>query len=203
MYSKEWKKGIPILHEGQSHAFKYFYLEQYEDTLNNILFTTKEGYAQTTLPTTSGSFINYILTKETRESPILLNLDLFKTPFEYKIKTLLNRDEKEVNVDLVETFNYLLGIKVEKIRQYSNEDVKYIIVYGDNENPNENTLIIWRDFDETKLEIEKKFIEETVIPELHTDNTKPLNIYINVDSYIKGAQSIEPTFKERMGIRND
>jgi len=183
--------------------FKYQYLEQYEDTLNNILFTSKEGYVQTSLPLSPGAFINYILRKETQGSPVLLNIDGFKTPFEYKIKTLQDREEKEVNVDLVETFNYLLGIKVEKIRQYSKEGVSYIIVYGEKENPSEKTLIIWRDFDDTKLETEKQFIEETVIPELHTDNTQPLNIYVNVDSYIKGAQSIEPTFKELMGIRND
>ena len=134
---------------------------------------------------------------------MLLNIDKFKTPFEYKIKTLNNREEVNVNVDLVETFNYLLGIKVKKIRQYRNEDVKYIIVYGEKENPKENTLIIWRNFDELKLETEKVFIEKTVIPELHTNNTQHLNIYINVDSYIKGAQSIEPIFKELSGIRND
>jgi len=202
-YSLKWRNGIPNTNSCISHFFKYIHLEQYEDTLQNILFTSRDRYAQTKLPISSGAFINYILKKEAQGSPVLLNIDMFKTPFEYKIKTLQYKEEKEENVDLVETFNYLLGIKVKKIRQYNNEDTQYIIVYGEKEETNENILIIWRNFDDSKLEAEKHFIEEIVIPELHPDNTQPLTIYINVDSYVKGAQSIEPKFKEFMGIRND
>jgi len=195
MYSKGWKDGVPTSNEGRSHVFKYMYLEQYEDTLNNILFSEKGGLAQTTLLKLPDYFIQHVLNVETKDSPTRLAIDRFKTPFDYKIKTLHGREEKTEPVDLVETFNYLLGIKVKKIRQYENEQTKYIIVYGEKgEEPScEKVLIIWRNFDETMLENEKHFIENQILPQFQPDT-----IYINVDSLIKGAQSIEPKFKELM-----
>jgi adenine-specific DNA-methyltransferase len=201
MYSTEWKNGVPVSKEGITHTFKYQHLEQYEDSLNNLLMASSDGYAQTTLQTSPGEFIGYILNNQTRSSPVLMNLDGFKTPFQYKIKTLQNREEQIVNVDLVETFNYLLGLKVEKIRQYFHNDVEYIVAYGETKESHERILVIWRDFDETILESEKKFIEESIIPELHVAGSSPLSIYVNVDSYIVGAQSIEPTFKQLMKIK--
>ena len=35
VYSKDWKDGKPVSHEGSSHCFKYYNLEQYEETLKN------------------------------------------------------------------------------------------------------------------------------------------------------------------------
>ncbi|HDQ06356.1 MAG TPA: hypothetical protein ENN36_06525 [Candidatus Bathyarchaeota archaeon] len=195
IYSKGWKDGVPTSNEGRSHAFKYMYLEQYEDTLNNILFSDKGG-AQTTLQKLPDYFLQHVLNVETRDSPTRLTVDKFKTPFDYKIKTLQGREEKMEPVDLVETFNYLLGIKVKKIRQYENEKTRYIVVYGEKREEAACTkvLIIWRNYDETILEKEKQFVEKQIIPEFNPDT-----IYVNVDSLIKGAESIEPKFKELMG----
>ena len=195
MYSKGWKDGVPTSNEGRTHAFKYMYLEQYEDTLNNILFSDKGG-AQTTLQKLPDYFLQHVLNVETKDSPTRLTVDKFKTPFDYKIKTLQGREEKTEPVDLVETFNYLLGIRVKKIRQYENEQTKYIVVYGEKgEEPScTKVLIIWRNYDETILEKEKQFIEQKIIPQFNPDT-----IYINVDSLITGAESIEPKFKELMG----
>jgi hypothetical protein len=89
-----------------------------------------------------------------------------------------------------------LGIRVKKIRQYQNEETKYSIVYGEKgEEPScTKILIIWRNYDKNILEKEKQFIEQKIITQFNPDT-----IYINVDSLIKGAESIEPTFKELMG----
>jgi adenine-specific DNA-methyltransferase len=195
MYSKGWKDGVPTSNEGRSHAFKYMYLEQYEDTLNNILFFDKDG-AQTTLQKLPDYFLQHVLNLETKDSPTRLTIDRFKTPFDYKIKTLQVREERTEPVDLVETFNYLLGIRVKKIRQYENEQTKYIIVYGEQgEEPScSKVLIVWRNYNENILEKEKKFIEQKIIPQSNPDT-----IYINVDSLIKGAESIEPKYKELIG----
>jgi adenine-specific DNA-methyltransferase len=194
VYSKKGQRDLSES-DGNSHIFKYMYLEQYEDTLNNLLFSDKGG-VQTTLHKLPDYFLQHVLDVETRDSPTRLTVDKFKTPFDYKIKTLQGREEKTEPVDLVETFNYLLGIKVKKIRQYENEQTKYIMVYGEKgEEPAcTKVLIIWRNYDETILEKEKPFIEQKIIPQFNPDT-----IYINVDSLIKGAESIEPKFKELMG----
>ena len=41
IYSKDWKDGKPVSHEGSSHCFKYYALEQYEETLRNARY--KDG----------------------------------------------------------------------------------------------------------------------------------------------------------------
>ena len=41
VYSKEWKDSKPVSHEGSSHCFKYYNLEQYEETLKNARY--KDG----------------------------------------------------------------------------------------------------------------------------------------------------------------
>jgi len=195
-YALNWRNGRPTDTNGCSGFFEYHRVEQYEDTLNNILFSDKDGMAQTTLQKLPNYFLQHVLDMETKDSPTRLTVDRFKIPFDYKIKTLQGREEKTEPVDLVETFNYLLGIKVKKIRQYENEQTKYIIVYGEKgEEPScTKVLIIWRNFDETILEKEKQFIEEKILPQFNSDT-----IYVNVDSLIKGAESIEPKFKELMG----
>src|SRR5690625_7520195 len=35
VFSNSWKNGIPQDQDGQSHAFKYHFIESYEDALNN------------------------------------------------------------------------------------------------------------------------------------------------------------------------
>jgi len=196
IYSDNWKEGKPLDNDGtKKQIIKYMYLEQYEDTLNNILFSDKGGFAQTTLHKLPDYFLQHVLNVETKDSLTRLTVDKFKTPFDYKIKTLQGREEKTEPVDLVETFNYLLGIRVKKIRQYENEQTKYVIVYGEKgEEPAcTKVLIIWRNYNENILEKEKQFIEQKIIPQFNPDI-----IYVNVDSLIKGAESIEPKFKELM-----
>ena len=41
VYSKDWKDGKPVSHEGSSHCLKYYTLEQYEETLKNARY--KDG----------------------------------------------------------------------------------------------------------------------------------------------------------------
>ena len=41
VYSKDWKDGKPVSHEGVSHCLKYYALEQYEETLKNARY--KDG----------------------------------------------------------------------------------------------------------------------------------------------------------------
>ncbi|MCG3696038.1 hypothetical protein L5F39_00315 [Aliarcobacter butzleri] len=138
IYSNNWKNGKPQDKVGISQMFKYFRLESYEDCLNNLAFknidrslfddNVKEDY-----------LLNYMLDYETNKS--LLNIDTFETPFEYKLKIAASSagETIETNVDLVETFNYLIGLKV-KTRQIIQG---YLIIEGINLK-REKILIIWR-----------------------------------------------------------
>ena len=192
MYSREWDKCSPHSKQGTSHMFKYLRLEQYEDTLSNIVFRESDKSVQETLDSFRDYFLRYMLDYETRESPTRLIIDKFQTPFDYKIKTISENEEREETVDLVETFNYLLGLNVERLRAFNDGERIYRIVFGGQEN--KSVVIIWRNTKNLDLEKDKKFIEEKIL----SDNTYDL-IFVNGDSYIKNAKPIEPEFKRLMG----
>jgi len=59
--------------------------------------------------------ISYMLDKESEGSPSLLNIDMFKNPFDYRMKIADGLETKKTAVDLVETFNYLIGLTVKQI----------------------------------------------------------------------------------------
>ena len=117
IYAKTWKNGIPCVSSKQySHIMKYFRLESYEDALSNIDLKKNDGFA--------GLFgddymINYMLDIEAKGS--LLNLKAFKTPFSYEMNITEKNETKPHKVDVCETFNYLIGLTVQRqgaIRSY-------------------------------------------------------------------------------------
>ncbi len=143
IYSDSWKDGKPTTKNGVSQIFKYFKLESYEDTLNNLEFQkTKEQQQALDLHSEAKEdyMLNYSLDIESQGS--LLNIDTFSTPFDYKLKIATSSvgETKDTNIDLVETFNYLLGLVVKRIELLKG----YLVVEGQNLNK-EKILIIWRD----------------------------------------------------------
>ena len=98
--------------------FKYQAFEQYEDTLDNI--EVKEN-KQAQLKFGDDYLLKYFLDFETRESPYLLNIEMLKNPFSYKLRVNLGEvgEPQEMVVDIPETFNYLLGLKVKKVKARS------------------------------------------------------------------------------------
>ena len=129
-YSKEWRNGKPVDNRGFSGFFKYHELEQFEDTLTNVSFVDKDKRVQETLDRFEDYFLRYMLDYETRESPTRLMVERFVKPFDYKIRTISNTGEKTVTVDLVETFNYLLGLTVEKLQRFVDNERIYRVVFG-------------------------------------------------------------------------
>lgn len=139
IYSDNWKDGKPQDKVGISQMFKYFRLESYEDCLNNLAFkNTDVGLFDDNVK--EDYLLNYMLDYETNES--LLNIDAFKTPFDYKLKIATSSagETVETNVDLVETFNYLIGLKV-KTRVMNKG---FLVIQGENLKE-EKILVIWRD----------------------------------------------------------
>ena len=193
MYSRHWKDGKPQSTDGISHIFKYQTLEQYEDTLNNIEFR-ESGSVQRTFADMDGYFLRYMLDFETREgSPCRFNVEKLTKPFDYTLKIEQGNELKDETVDLVETFNYLLGIHVKQVRTFKNNDTHYKLVLGKKDE--DEIAIIWRDTDQLDLKADKIFIEETILKEFKTTKT-----YINSDFYVERALPIEPEFKKLMVV---
>lgn len=125
-YSQSWKSGKPETHNnGISLLWKYIRLESYEDTLNNL--EIRRTSDQPTLQDFAelhgeenfreGYMLRYMLDVETRGSQSLLNVEAFTDPTSYtlKIKRPGTDESREMNIDLLETFNYLIGLTVQHI----------------------------------------------------------------------------------------
>ncbi len=119
-YSRDWKEGKPVSREGISHCFKYIRLETYEDALNNLTF--REDAARTQALAKNDDFrreymLNYWLEFETKGSPSLLSVEQFSDPTAYKLKIKKPGSDEYVEkaVDLIETFNWLIGLHVDHI----------------------------------------------------------------------------------------
>ena len=109
IYAPQWSKKKPKTRENSvSQIVKYMSLESYEDALSNITLTRVDKMVDLF---GEKYLINYMLDIETRDS--LLNLDAFNHPFDYQMKITRKNETLWHRVDVIETFNYLLGIKVE------------------------------------------------------------------------------------------
>lgn len=180
VYSPDWKDGKPTAGtKGISHCFKYMTLESYEDTLNNLklekpgeLGLLKNEY-----------LLNYMLEIESRKS--LLNLDKFAHPFDYTLELAVDSSgaTKPQKVDMVETFNYLIGLRVGLIDRHI--DKGYVLVQGDLPN-GEEALVLWRDLGKIDNDELKKILDKQAIH----PREKGFALYVN------GDHSLPNTVKE-------
>jgi len=121
IYSSEWKDGNPSSRvTGISHCFKYIRLESYEDTLNNLEFDDNPDRSRAieSNPSLKEDYmLHYLLNVETRGSKSLLNIDAFTDPTAYKLKVKKTGSDEQVEkqIDLIETFNYLIGLRLENM----------------------------------------------------------------------------------------
>lgn len=118
IYSNSWSDGKPTSRtDGISNCFKYIRLESYEDTLNNLRLghNPQRKKAVAANPSLKEDYmLRYLLDVETRGSQSLLNIDAFADPTAYTLEVKKpGTDEYATRaVDLIETFNYLIGLRV-------------------------------------------------------------------------------------------
>ena len=121
IYADGWKDGKPTNRQtGISHCFKYLRLESYEDTLNNLRFEenpTRANVVKANPELKEDFMLRYLLEIETKGSQSLLNIDAFADPTAYTLQVKKPGTDEYVskNVDLLETFNYLIGLRVNHI----------------------------------------------------------------------------------------
>ena len=200
IYSEDWKDGKPVSRKGISQCFKYLRLEQYEDTLNNLqpketgleFKDGKAGFEETYL-------LRYMLDTETKGD--LFNLEWFVHPFSITLKTTKDNELIDTPVDMVETFNYLIGLNVETMRWPKDG---YCVVEGTTHIGNERTLVIWRDCEKVSNEALNEFFRKQAYSTTDSEFDK---IYVNGDNTLPNIKTdeehwkvvlIEEEFKKRM-----
>ncbi len=122
IYSDTWKNGKPTTRKGSSHAFKYLRLESYEDALNNIMLSKTPKLLDNIQ---EEYLVSYMLNIESNGSDSLLNLDKLAKPFDYQMSITRNFESKNRNIDVIETFNYLIGLQVERSYALSSFDADF------------------------------------------------------------------------------
>lgn len=130
-FSPSWQGGAPKqLPEREEtlrspRVLKLLGLESYEDTLANLELRRPLGDVLS-MDFNSGQlkrqgveqyFLSYMLALEAQGSQSLLNISAFSDPEAYKIivKRPGTDESRETTVDLLETFNYLIGLTVQHI----------------------------------------------------------------------------------------
>lgn len=173
IFSENWKEGKPVPSadsdegrddfRGVSHCFKYIRLESYEDTLNNLRFDENPQRRKIISANSSlrkDYMLRYMLDVETRGSQSLLNIDAFADPTDYRLDVKKpGADEYAARpVDLLETFNYLIGLRVTHIAEPQEFTAKFMRIY-DPEVPQDQ---------KTKLILDGKMLQVKSLENLHT-----------------------------------
>lgn len=147
VYASEWKNGKPVARNtGISHCFKYLRLESYEDALNNLKLqrSAQQTSMLDLLPEKAQNdyLVQYMLDVESKGS--LLSVEDFAKPFHYTLNVSIDSAGAFAprTVDLVETFNYLLGLRVKHLDSQKNRG--FVTVEGTLPS-GESCLVLWRD----------------------------------------------------------
>ena len=181
IYSKEWKDGKPQADgDGNFHGVpqivKVLKLESYEDTLNNLQLKKPDLLAHTLNEQTAQDYLlHYMLDMESRDS--LLSTDDFRKPFDYRLNIATDSAGAYTPqvIDLVETFNYLLGLRVDSVED-RRHDEGYVFVEGYLNG--ELVLLLWRDCEHWDYDgLQRLLAKKKIKPQ----DSEFAEIYINGD----------------------
>ena len=212
IFAKDWKDGKPQADNGAfggvSQIVKVLKLESYEDTLNNLeLHKPIQDLVDMGLSETvqNDYLLHYMLDVESRDS--LLNTQHFTKPFDYQlnIATTSAGAYEAKTIDLVETFNYLIGLRVSEINDKRENGL--VMVQGINTS-GEKTLVIWRDCEKYDYDKLNRYLDsrdinpqdsEFEVVYINGDHNVP-TVFAGSDESIKTlkVRSIEAEFLSRM-----
>jgi adenine-specific DNA-methyltransferase len=194
-YSKDWRGGKPISREGVNHCIKVIRIESYEDTLNNLeLRRTTEQFELLGrhADMREDYMLRYMLDLEYRGSGSLLDFDRIENPFHYTLNvgTGSAGETRPTTVDLVETFNWLLGLRVKHMDTIRG----FRIVQGKNSG-GEKALVIWRNTrDKSNADLDEFFLKQGY-------NTRDMEfdlVYVNGDNNLENLKRPDETWKVRL-----
>ncbi len=212
VFATEWSNNQPVRLPTKEERLrsprliKILRLESYEDALHNV--STVDTYkrsepraaAHTVTLGTEMYCLNYLARLPLEESASMLQLDKLEHPFAYTLEVLTDNGPQTQSVDLIETFNYLVGLDVQRLESWENakdilhgEPRLYRIVKG-SDHSGKRFLVLWRDMTNLDPKAERQFIEARLKIE-----KEPFDrMLINGDTAIPDFQSLDSLFKQLM-----
>ena len=199
VYAPEWKEGKPESRDkGVSQLMKYVRLESYEDTLDGLVLTPPDGDLLAQDAALAEDYrLRYAFGAETVDSPCLSG-ENFADPFAYTLSVVRDGVRCEAPADLPETFNYLLGLRVESRRCLSG-----VLVIAGRDAQGQSCLILWRNLEKTDNDALEAWLAEY---RQQLPDSLDL-VYVNGDHTLNAirqpgeswtAETIEPRFRELM-----
>ena len=195
-FAADWEHGKPKRPSTPEEArrgprlIKYFCLESYEDTLNNIEFEMPER----DVFDIEDYLLRYMLEWETKRCGTLLNVAHLSRPFDYALRLYHNGEVRVRQVDIPETFNYLLGLAVSRRRVLDDAGRRYL-VYEGRTRDKRSGVVIWRTTEGWGTE-DRVRDKEFVARQGLADGVDV--VWMNGPSLVSGAELLEGLFKSRM-----
>lgn len=203
IYTPDWEDGkpkrLPTKEEVERtpRLVKVLRLEGYEDALHNL--TTGETLKREDARARAhrerlgeeAYRLQYLVRLPLEASASMLNLAALEHPFRYTIEVLTENGPRVETVDLVETFNFLYGLHVERLETWVNDKDRraYRAVKG-RKKDGRPVLVLWRDTEGLDPVVERQFLEK----KLKTDG--PFDeVLINGDTATPGVKSLDGLLK--------
>ena len=203
IFTPEWKDGKPVRTATKEEAertpclVKVLRLEGYEDALHNLV---SDETLERELPRAKAFKekvggdayrLTYMARLPLEASASMLNLAKLEHPFAYTIEVLGEDGPRTETVDLVETFNFLYGLHVQRIETWRDETGKrdYRAVKAKNAD-GRRVLVLWRDMEKLDPAVERKFLDARMKQDGPFDEA-----WINGDTATPGVQSLDGLFK--------
>jgi adenine-specific DNA-methyltransferase len=209
MYSPVWKDGRPdrpAMKDEVARAprlVKVLRLESYEDALHNVAEAEARGRTEEkaeAVRATAGEEryrLNYLVRLPLEASDTMLNVEKLEHPFSYTIEVLTDDGPREQTVDLVETFDWLYGLRVKRLLTWDATQGKgartYRVVVATDRDAHKRILVVWRDMTDLDPRAERAFLEAEVAS-LGDFEEK----WINGDCAVPGFASLDGLFKRLM-----
>ena len=214
MFTPEWKDGKPARLPTKEEAertprlVKVLRLESYEDALHNTfsdraierLAEREKAYREAVGE--DEYRIRYLVKLPLEASDSMLNLANLEHPFDYALEVLTDHGPKTETVDLVETFNWLYGLRVHRLLTWVNKQDRtgkekggrsYRAVVASDREGKKRILVVWRYMTGLDAAVERPFLEAQA-KELGPFEEQ----WINGDSAAKGFTSLDGLFKRLM-----
>ena len=196
VYSQYWKEEKPVSRDGITQFFKVTCLESYEDTLDGLeLVPASEELTTQKFACAKDYRLRYSLGSETSSSPNLPGKD-FTNPNVYQLSIVGDGRHREVPADLCETFNYLIGLRVN-----SHLSIDGVLVFTGKDAKGYECSVLWCDIDAVNYaapanwfkENKAKFGASLEIVYVNRDHTLSV---IRGDYEVWSAKTLEPEFAD-------
>lgn len=214
VFAPEWKDGTPARLPTKEEAkrtprlVKILRLEGYEDALHNTfsdeaierLAEREKAYRDAVGD--EEYRIRYLVKLPLEASDSMLKLVKLEHPFNYTLEVLTGYGPRTEPVDLVETFNWLYGLRVHRLLTWVNRKDKagqekggrsYRAVVASDRDEKKRVLVVWRDMTGLDPSVERPFLEAQA-KEIGPFEEQ----WINGDTAAKDFASLDGLFKRLM-----